>query len=69
MHRRQTIEEKHLIRRLKRQPAGIDADKLVQGERKRVRVEDEQDDHGWSAGRGGVVDDLHKLNACVLSVW
>ena len=65
-----TIEEKHLIRKLKRQAAGIDSEKLVQttSNSKKPKLDNSQskEAHGWSASSGGIVDNTEKLKeACV----
>ncbi|TIB69996.1 hypothetical protein E3Q24_03172 [Wallemia mellicola] len=60
-----TIEEKHLIRKLKRQAAGIDSEKLVQttSNSKKPKLDNSQskEAHGWSASSGGIVDNTEKL--------
>ncbi|CAO3633005.1 unnamed protein product [Cunninghamella blakesleeana] len=52
----ETIEELQEIRRLRRKHGGVDAEKLLKGEKKKVKVKKPVDDGSWNLQTGGLVD-------------
>ncbi|KAI9308514.1 hepatocellular carcinoma-associated antigen 59-domain-containing protein [Cunninghamella echinulata] len=53
----ETIEELQEIRRLRRKHGGVDAEKLLKGEKKKVKVKKPtEDSNAWSLQSGGLVD-------------
>lgn len=51
-----TIEELSELRKLRRKPVGIDADKLLKGAEKKKKKKKIEDPNAWSLKRGGLVE-------------